>query len=111
MPDVNTAAEAEAVVQHAKYAPRGHRGWSGWRAVLGEDAADYAAKALGSWAGFSVGWLYWYFWVIVVGFELVVLAWLRWRFFEDSFLRALGIVTFAGIIIASVSAGLGNVLG
>ena len=29
--------------------------------------ADYAAKALGSWAGFSVGWLYWYFWVIVVG--------------------------------------------
>lgn len=30
--------------------------------------ADYAAKALGGWAGFSVGWLYWYFWVIVVGF-------------------------------------------
>lgn len=29
--------------------------------------ADYAAKALGGWAGFSVGWLYWYFWVIVVG--------------------------------------------
>ena len=33
--------------------------------------ADYAAKALGDWAGFSVGWLYWYFWVIVVGFEAV----------------------------------------
>ena len=33
--------------------------------------ADYAAKALGGWAGFSVGWLYWYFWVIVVGFEAV----------------------------------------
>jgi GABA permease len=33
--------------------------------------ADYAARALGSWAGFSVGWLYWYFWVIVVGFEAV----------------------------------------
>src|ERR1700727_1466150 len=31
--------------------------------------ADYAAQALGGWAGFSVGWLYWYFWVIVVGFE------------------------------------------
>src|SRR3954467_14354545 len=31
--------------------------------------ADYARRALGSWAGFSVGWLYWYFWVIVVGFE------------------------------------------
>ncbi|OBJ60111.1 GABA permease [Mycobacterium sp. 1423905.2] len=33
--------------------------------------ADYAADALGGWAGFSVGWLYWYFWVIVVGFEAV----------------------------------------
>src|SRR5689334_1715623 len=31
--------------------------------------ADYARRALGGWAGFSVGWLYWYFWVIVVGFE------------------------------------------
>ena len=33
--------------------------------------ADYARRALGGWAGFSVGWLYWYFWVIVVGFEAV----------------------------------------
>jgi VIT1/CCC1 family predicted Fe2+/Mn2+ transporter len=49
--------------------------------------------------------------VVVVGFELIVLAWLRFRYFEDSFLRALGIVTFAGIIIASVSAGLGSLLG
>jgi GABA permease len=33
--------------------------------------ADYSRKALGGWAGFSVGWLYWYYWVIVVGFEAV----------------------------------------
>jgi GABA permease len=33
--------------------------------------ADYAREALGGWAGFSVAWLYWYFWVIVVGFEAV----------------------------------------
>ncbi len=33
--------------------------------------ADYARQALGGWAGFSVGWLYWYFWVVVVGFEAV----------------------------------------
>src|SRR5436305_9620726 len=33
--------------------------------------ADYARQALGGWAGFSVGWLYWYFWVIVVGFEAI----------------------------------------
>jgi GABA permease len=33
--------------------------------------ADYSREALGNWAGFSVGWLYWYFWVIVVGFEAI----------------------------------------
>ncbi len=33
--------------------------------------ADYARNSLGGWAGFSVGWLYWYFWVIIVGFEAI----------------------------------------
>jgi GABA permease len=33
--------------------------------------AEYARQALGGWAGFSVAWLYWYFWVIVIGFEAV----------------------------------------
>jgi erythrin-vacuolar iron transport family protein len=47
----------------------------------------------------------------VVGFELVVLAYLRYRFFDDTFIRALGIVTFAGVIIAAASAALGSALG
>jgi hypothetical protein len=46
-----------------------------------------------------------------VAFELVVLAYLRFRFFGDTFVRALAIVTFAGIIIAAVAAGLGSLLG
>lgn len=33
--------------------------------------ADYARQAMGGWAGFSVGWLYWYFWVVVVGVEAI----------------------------------------
>ena len=33
---------------------------------------DYARLAFGPLAGFTTGWLYWYFWVIVVGFEAVV---------------------------------------
>lgn len=33
---------------------------------------DYARMAFGRWAGFTTGWLYWYFWVIVVGIEAVV---------------------------------------
>jgi erythrin-vacuolar iron transport family protein len=49
--------------------------------------------------------------VAVVGFELLSLAFFRWRFFEDTFVRALGIVTFAGIVIAAISAGLGSILG
>ncbi len=29
----------------------------------------YAERALGRKAGFSIGWLYWWFWVIVIGIE------------------------------------------
>jgi len=46
--------------------------------------------------------------VVVVGVELVGLAWLRWRYFDVGFLRALGTVTLGGVIIAAVSAALGN---
>jgi VIT1/CCC1 family predicted Fe2+/Mn2+ transporter len=44
---------------------------------------------------------------IVVMFELVALAYLRWRFFQTSFVGSLGYVTLAGLVIAGVSAGLG----
>src|SRR3982751_3082757 len=49
--------------------------------------------------------------IAVVGFELLTLAFLRWKFFADTFVRALGIVTFAGVVIAAVAAGLGSLLG
>jgi erythrin-vacuolar iron transport family protein len=44
----------------------------------------------------------------VVAFELVALAWLRWRFFETSFARSFASVTLAGAAIACVSAALGT---
>ncbi|HEY2483092.1 MAG TPA: amino acid permease, partial [Caulobacteraceae bacterium] len=46
--------------------------------MLGEMAAaypevgafsEYARLGLGNWAGFTAGWLYWYFWVVVVAIE------------------------------------------
>jgi gamma-aminobutyrate permease len=46
--------------------------------MLGEMAAanptsgsfsEYADQALGRWAGFSIGWLYWFFWVVVLAVE------------------------------------------
>ena len=46
--------------------------------------------------------------IVVVGFELVVLAWLRWRYFEVSFVRALATVTLGGVVIAGVSSALGT---
>jgi L-asparagine transporter-like permease len=48
--------------------------------MLGEMAVDmphvrsfteFTRAALGNWAGFSVGWLYWYFWVIVIPVEAI----------------------------------------
>ena len=45
VPHTNSADEVHAAVQHVKYAPLGHRGWSGWRASLGVDAAGFAQYA------------------------------------------------------------------
>jgi erythrin-vacuolar iron transport family protein len=44
----------------------------------------------------------------VVAAELLILAWLRWKFFEVGFIRALASVTLGGVIIAAVSAALGS---
>src|SRR4051795_10618241 len=72
-----------------------------WR-MLGEMAtatpstgsfADYAREAMGGWAGFSVAWLYWYFWVIVVGFEAVAGAKILTRWVDAPlWLLALGLM-------------------
>src|SRR5215468_4172603 len=48
--------------------------------MLGEMAVDmpqvrsfteFTRAGLGNWAGFSVGWLYWYFWVVVIPVEAI----------------------------------------
>jgi VIT1/CCC1 family predicted Fe2+/Mn2+ transporter len=46
--------------------------------------------------------------IAVVALELLILAWLRWKFFEVGFVRALASVTLGGVIIAAVSAALGS---
>lgn len=32
---------------------------------------DFARVGVGDWAGFLVGWLYWYFWVVVIAVEAI----------------------------------------
>jgi VIT1/CCC1 family predicted Fe2+/Mn2+ transporter len=44
---------------------------------------------------------------IVVAFELVALAWLRYRFLETSFLRSVAHITVGGGVIVAVSVALG----
>jgi VIT1/CCC1 family predicted Fe2+/Mn2+ transporter len=45
----------------------------------------------------------------VIAFELVTLAWIRWRFFATGFLRSFVSIALGGAIIATVSAALGAV--
>lgn len=33
--------------------------------------STYAARAIGPWAGFSIGWLYWWFWVLIIPVEAI----------------------------------------
>ena len=49
--------------------------------------------------------------VVVIAFELVTLAWIRWRFFNTRFLNSFASVTLGGAIIAGISAVLGGVVG
>jgi L-asparagine transporter-like permease len=35
---------------------------------------EFARLGLGNWAGFSVGWLYWFFWVVVIPIEVIAAA-------------------------------------
>ncbi|MCY0906108.1 amino acid permease [Arthrobacter sp. H14-L1] len=68
--------------------------------MLGEMAAanpetgsfsTYADKALGRWAGFSIGWLYAWFWIIVLGVEATAGAAImhRWAPGVDQWIWAL----------------------
>lgn len=47
----------------------------GEMAVLNPDSGSfstYADRAIGRWAGFSIGWLYWCFWTLLMGWEAYV---------------------------------------
>ena len=49
--------------------------------MLGEMAATspdtgsfstYAERAIGRWAGFTIGWLYWWFWTLLMAWEAYI---------------------------------------
>ncbi|MBN6492015.1 amino acid permease [Acinetobacter pittii] len=58
----------------------------GEMAVLNPDSGSfstYATKALGHWAGFTVGWLYWWYWALVIAFEAVLGAGILNAYFPE----------------------------
>ena len=65
--------------------------------------SDYAREALGNWAGFTVGWLYWYFWVIVIAVEAIAgAAILRDWLFPNVPLWALNLVLLVALTITNI---------
>jgi erythrin-vacuolar iron transport family protein len=46
--------------------------------------------------------------LIVVGLELLGLAWIRWRYFGANYLSSLAWICFAATVIVSISAALGT---
>jgi amino acid transporter len=73
--------------------------------------ADYAGSAMGDWARFAVGWLYWYFWVIVLAVEAAAGAAISQEWLPGvPILSGIVIVIFAfvGAEIATIAAAESN---
>ncbi|HWG76453.1 MAG TPA: amino acid permease [Steroidobacteraceae bacterium] len=64
---------------------------------------EFARAGLGRGAGFVVGWLYWYFWVIVVPVEAIAGAGLlhQWVALPTPLLGALLVLTMTGVNLMS----------
>ena len=56
---------------------------------------EFARAGLGPWAGFVAGWLYWYFWIIVVPVEAIAGARILHQWLPQFTLLELGVVLMA----------------
>jgi GABA permease len=56
---------------------------------------DFARTGLGQWAGFLVGWLYWYFWVVVIAIEAIAGAKIIAEWFPQFSVWQIGVVLMA----------------
>ncbi len=68
--------------------------------------STYADQAIGRWAGFTIGWLYWWFWVLVIPIEALAAGHVLHQWFPqvDAWLFALvSIIVLAVTNLFSVS--------
>ena len=56
---------------------------------------DFARQGVGDWAGFLVGWLYWYFWVVVIAVEAIAGAKIICGWFPQFAVWQVGVVLMA----------------
>ena len=56
---------------------------------------DFAREGVGNWAGFMVGWLYWYFWVVVIAIEAIAGAKIIHDWFPQLAVWQIGVVLMA----------------
>ena len=56
--------------------------------------STYADRAIGPWAGFSIGWLYWWFWVLAIPLEAIAAASIlnTWLPAVDTWIFASGVI-------------------
>jgi GABA permease len=69
--------------------------------------STYADRALGRWAGFSIGWLYWWFWVIVIPVEATAGALILGDWFPGVPQWAFALA-ITGLLVASNLLSVGN---
>lgn len=62
--------------------------------------STYARKAIGPWAGFTIGWLYWWFWVLVIPIEAIAGAEILHAWFPQV---SSAIYAFAFIVLLSLT--------
>lgn len=63
---------------------------------------EFARAGFGNWAGFTVGWLYWYFWIIVIPVEAIAGAVILQQWFPGVPKLAIG----TGLMVAMTAVNL-----
>jgi GABA permease len=67
---------------------------------------EFTRAGLGDWAGFTVGWLYWYFWIVVIPVEAMAGAAIiqRWLPYDTWMIGAVLMALMTGVNLMSARA-------
>ncbi|NIF17312.1 GABA permease [Pantoea sp. Cy-639] len=64
--------------------------------------STYADRAIGRWAGFTIGWLYWWFWVLVIPLEANAAAAILHAWFPSVDLWAFSLIITLALTITNL---------